>query len=98
MLERLADEVTLTDLAAHAHTSVRNLTRRFHAETGMSPLQWLLHQRVNRARELLESTTLSMDLVARRSGLGSGESLRQHFLKRVGLAPSAYRSSFTRHP
>jgi transcriptional regulator GlxA family with amidase domain len=98
VLERLADEVTLTDLAAHAHTSVRNLTRRFHAETGMSPLQWLLHQRVNRARELLESTTLSMDLVARRSGLGSAESLRQHFLKRVGLAPSAYRASFTRHP
>ena len=97
-LERLAEEVTLTDLATHAHASVRNLTRRFHAETGMSPLQWLLHQRVNRARELLESTTLPMDQVARRSGLGSGESLRQHFLKRVGLAPTAYRASFTRHP
>jgi transcriptional regulator GlxA family with amidase domain len=97
-LERIEDELTLTDLAAHARTSVRHLTRRFHAETGQSPLQWLLQQRVDRARELLESTTLPMDQVARRSGLGSTESLRQHFVRRVGLTPSAYRSSFSHAP
>jgi transcriptional regulator GlxA family with amidase domain len=97
-LERLEDELTLKDLAACAHTSVRNLNRRFHAETGLSPLQWLLHQRVDRARELLESTTLPIDQVARLSGLGSSESLRQHFVRRVGLPPSAYRSSFTHAP
>ena len=97
-LERLEGELALSDLAAHAHTSIRNLTRRFHAETGLSPLQWLLHQRVDRARELLESTTLPMDQVARLSGLGSSESLRQHFVRRVGLTPSAYRSSFTHAP
>jgi hypothetical protein len=83
---------------AHAHTSVRNLNRRFRAETGLSPLQWLLHQRVDRARELLESTTLPMDQVARLSGLRSSESLRQRFVRRVGLTPSAYRSGFTRTP
>lgn len=94
-LERLADGLTLSELAAHAHTSIRHLTRRFHAETGLSPLQWLLEQRVDRARELLESTTLPMGQVARLSGLGSSESLRQHFVRRVGLSPSAYRSSFT---
>ena len=95
-VERLAAELTLTDLAAHAHTSVRNLTRRFQAETGLSPLQWLLQQRVLRAREILESTTLPMDKVARLSGLGSGESLRQYFVRRVGLSPSAYRASYAR--
>jgi transcriptional regulator GlxA family with amidase domain len=97
-LERLDDELTLADLATHAHTSVRHLTRRFHAETGLSPLQWLLHQRVDRARELLESTTLPMDQVARHSGLGTAESLRQHFTRQVGLSPSAYRASFTQAP
>jgi transcriptional regulator GlxA family with amidase domain len=95
-VERLADELTLADLAANARTSVRNLTRRFHAETGLSPLQWLLRQRVDRARELLESTTLPMDQVARHAGLGTAESLRQHFVRRVGVTPSAYRASFTR--
>ncbi|WP_250283842.1 helix-turn-helix domain-containing protein, partial [Frankia sp. CiP1_Cm_nod2] len=70
--------------------------RRFHAETGLSPLQWLLHQRVNRARELLESTDLPMEQVARLSGLVTTDSLRQHLSRRTGLTPSAYRATFTR--
>jgi transcriptional regulator GlxA family with amidase domain len=94
-LERIDSEITLKDLAAHAHTSVRNLTRRFHAETGQSPLQWLLQRRVDRARELLESTALPVDQVARLSGLGSAESLRQHFVRRVGVPPTAYRAGFS---
>lgn len=95
-LHRLHEPLTLPDLATHAHTSVRTLTRRFHAETGLSPLQWLLHQRVQRARELLELTTLPMNQVAARSGLGSADSLRQHLVRRLGLTPSAYRATFTR--
>ncbi|MDX6229864.1 MAG: hypothetical protein QOI76_3254 [Frankiales bacterium] len=97
-VQRLHEPLTLTDLAAHANTSVRSLTRRFQAETGLSPLQWLLHQRLDRARELLEATTLPMDQVARHSGIGTTESLRQHLRKRVGLTPSAYRATFTRSP
>ncbi|WP_067574741.1 GlxA family transcriptional regulator [Nocardia acidivorans] len=95
-LARLDQRLALRDLAAHANISTRTLTRRFREETGASPLQWLLHQRVDRARELLEATTLSIEEVARRSGLGSAESLRQHLLRRNGLSPSAYRVSFTR--
>lgn len=97
-MRRLDEPLTLADLAAHAKTSVRSLTRRFHAETGLSPLQWLLHQRVDMARELLETTDLSVEQVARRSGLGTSESLRQHLLRRVGLTPTAYRAAFTRTP
>ncbi|MFC8761957.1 MULTISPECIES: GlxA family transcriptional regulator [Streptomyces] len=94
----LDEPLGLTDLARHAGVSVRTLSRRFHAETGVSPLQWLLHQRVERAKELLETTGLPMDGVARASGLGSADSLRHHLLRRTGLTPSAYRSSFTRLP
>ncbi|WP_433732371.1 GlxA family transcriptional regulator [Nocardia sp. CA-129566] len=97
-LERLDTPLSLDDLAIHARTSVRTLTRRFHEETGLSPQKWLLHQRIQRARELLESTTLPMDQVARHSGIGSAESLRQHMIRHVGLPPSAYRASFTRTP
>ncbi|MFI7669710.1 GlxA family transcriptional regulator [Nocardia sp. NPDC049526] len=97
-LERLDTPLSLDDLATHARTSVRTLTRRFHEETGLSPQKWLLHQRIQRARELLESTTLPMDQVARHSGIGSAESLRQHMIRHVGLPPSAYRTSFTRTP
>jgi transcriptional regulator GlxA family with amidase domain len=95
-LHRLAEPLTLTDLATHARVSVRTLTRRFRAETGQSPLQWLLHQRVERARELLEVTDLPLSRVAHLSGIGSIESLRQHVIRRTALSPSAYRASFTR--
>ncbi|WP_406316684.1 helix-turn-helix domain-containing protein [Streptosporangium sp. NBC_01639] len=95
-LSRLHEPLTLSDLASHARISVRTLTRRFHAETGLSPLQWLLHQRLQRARELLETTMLPMDQVAGHSGLGSADSLRRHLVGRVGLTPSAYRATFTR--
>ncbi|MEU6788870.1 helix-turn-helix domain-containing protein [Nonomuraea angiospora] len=97
-LEHLDRPLTLADLARHGRISVRTLTRRFHAETGLSPLQWLLHRRVDRARELLETTGLPMDQVAGRSGLGSADSLRKHLVSRVGLTPTAYRASFTREP
>ncbi|WP_131763699.1 helix-turn-helix domain-containing protein, partial [Actinomadura fibrosa] len=95
-LERLDAPLTLADLAAHARVSTRTLTRRFQAETGSSPLQWLLHQRIGRARELLETTALPMDQVAHRSGLGGADSLRWHLVRRVGLTPSAYRAAYGR--
>ncbi|MEV6484377.1 helix-turn-helix domain-containing protein [Streptomyces sp. NPDC051576] len=95
-MRNLDKPLTLTDLARHAGVSVRTLTRRFHAESGVSPLQWLLHQRIERARELLETTTLPMDQVARACGLGTADSLRAHLVRRTGLTPSAYRAQFTR--
>jgi transcriptional regulator GlxA family with amidase domain len=95
VLRRLAEPLTLADLATHARVSVRTLTRRFRTETGESPLQWLLHQRVEQARELLEATDLPLTRVAHLSGIASIESLRQHIIRRTGLTPSAYRTSFT---
>jgi len=78
-------------LAAHAHTSVRNFARRFRAETGTTPLQWLVQQRVLLARRLLETTELSVAQIAARAGFGSALSLRQHFQRETLVAPRAYR-------
>jgi transcriptional regulator GlxA family with amidase domain len=96
-LDRLAEPVTLEEMAAHARMSVRTFTRRFRDETGMSPRQWLLRQRVTHAQLLLESTDLGVETVARRSGLGSATALRQHMQATIGVAPSTYRRTF-RHP
>ncbi|SNX57519.1 AraC family transcriptional regulator with amidase-like domain [Streptomyces sp. TLI_55] len=95
-MRNLDKPLTLTDLARHAGVSVRTLTRRFHAESGVSPLQWLLHQRIERAKELLETTTLPMDRIAQSSGLGTADSLRTHLVRRTGLTPTAYRTQFSR--
>ena len=93
-LERLGDPLTLTDLAAHARMSVRTFTRRFRDEVGMSPGRWLIRQRVDRARHLLESSDLPVDLIAARSGFGTAASLRQHLHAAIGVSPLAYRRTF----
>lgn len=86
--------LTLAELASRAHVSPRTLVRRFHAATGTTPLQWLLTQRVERARELLEATDLSIEYVAERSGFGSAPNLRHHFSASVGVPPTEYRRTF----
>ncbi|KOU22836.1 AraC family transcriptional regulator [Streptomyces sp. WM6372] len=93
-LERLAEPVTLAELAAHARMSLRTFTRRFRDEVGMTPVQWLTVQRLEVARQLLESSDLPVDLVAHRSGFGSANSLRQHMRASLGISPIAYRRTF----
>ncbi|WP_423790835.1 GlxA family transcriptional regulator [Micromonospora cathayae] len=92
--QRLAEPVTLRELAAHARMSVRTFTRHFRSETGLSPAQWLLRQRTDHARLLLETTDLAVEQVARRSGFGTAAALRQRLHQQVGVAPSAYRRTF----
>ncbi|WP_374775935.1 helix-turn-helix domain-containing protein [Streptomyces sp. NBC_01310] len=93
-LERLAEPVTLAELAAHARMSLRTFTRRFRDEVGMTPVQWLTAQRLEVARHLLEDSDLPVDLVAHRSGFGSANSLRQHMRATLGVSPIAYRRTF----
>jgi transcriptional regulator GlxA family with amidase domain len=93
-LRRLGEPLSLADLAGHAHQSVRTFSRRFRAETGMSPSAWLVHQRVQHARHLLEVTDLPVDQVATDAGLGSAATLRHHLGRSLGVAPLAYRRTF----
>jgi len=93
-LARLGEPVSLEQLADHAATSTRTFTRRFRAETGLSPLRWLTQQRVLHARHLLETTDLPVDQVAERSGFGTAASLRQHLQAALGVAPLAYRRTY----
>jgi transcriptional regulator GlxA family with amidase domain len=92
--ERLDAPLSLRDMAEHARMSVRTFTRRFREETGASPARWLLQQRVDHARALLESTDLAVEVIARRSGLGTAAGLRQHLRSTIGVAPSVYRRTF----
>ncbi|WP_443033823.1 helix-turn-helix domain-containing protein [Streptomyces sp. CA2R101] len=94
LLDHLADPLALPDLARHARMSVRTFTRRFRDETGISPAQWILQQRITRARHLLEGTNLPIDQVAIDAGLGSGTTLRQHMRATLGVSPGVYRKTF----
>ncbi|MDI3423834.1 GlxA family transcriptional regulator [Streptomyces luteolus] len=94
MRGKLNEPLSVADIAAHAMISRRSLSRHFRAQTGTTPLRWLLVQRVQRARELLETTALPLTRVAEETGFGSVEALRHHFSRQVGTTPSAYRSTF----
>ncbi|NEA48936.1 helix-turn-helix domain-containing protein [Streptomyces sp. SID10815] len=93
-LEHLTEPLTLADLAGHARMSLRTFVRRFNDETGTSPGRWLIQQRVSRARDLLESSDLTVDQIAGRVGFATGASLRQHLHASIGVSPQAYRRTF----
>jgi transcriptional regulator GlxA family with amidase domain len=95
-LEHLDRPLTIADLARRQHVTDRTLIRRFHAATGTSPLRWLLAQRAQRARALLESTDEPVSRIAELCGLGTEANLRHHFTRLVGVTPTEYRRTFRR--
>lgn len=97
MVAHLQQEHPVNDLAARVHMSPRTFARRFRAETGATPAAWLNAQRVLRAQELLETTDLSVDEVARESGFGHAMLLRHHFTKTLETSPQSYRRTFRGH-
>ena len=92
----LAAEHTIESLAALVSMSPRTLQREFKASTGLSPYAWIVRERVERAKELLEGSRLPTQQIAERVGMGSAEALRHHFRAQVGAAPAQYRARFSR--
>jgi transcriptional regulator GlxA family with amidase domain len=97
-VEHLSEPLDIAAMAGNAGVSPRTFARRFREETGTTPLQWLLAQRVLEARRLLEETDLPIDEVAWRAGFGGAASLREHFRRATATTPTAYRRSFRPAP
>ena len=85
---------TVASMAQRAAMSPRTLQRQFREATGMGPTEWLAHERVALAKDLLESPQVALAQVAERAGFGSEESLRHHFRRIAGTTPGAYRRAF----
>jgi transcriptional regulator GlxA family with amidase domain len=85
--------LTVTHLARHAGMAPRTFARQFRDAIGMTPMRWLAGQRLVEAQRLLEATSLSVDEIATRCGIGSAANLRLHMSRALGTTPSAYRRS-----
>ncbi|MFL9911388.1 GlxA family transcriptional regulator [Paraburkholderia sp. RL17-337-BIB-A] len=93
-LEENGDRPISMDKAAQvAAMSGRNFLRRFKIEMGVTPSDYLLYVRLNMSCRLLIESTLPVDKIARRCGIGSGGRLSKLFRKHLGKTPTEYRSS-----
>jgi transcriptional regulator GlxA family with amidase domain len=88
------DDHRLAVLASSASMSVRHFARVFTEEVGESPGRFVERVRVESARCELETTHDTLDVIAARCGLGSDESLRRAFHRRLGVTPGEYRRRF----
>ena len=95
-IEHLADDLGVEELARRAAMSPRSFARRFREVTGTTPAAWLRRQRLLAAERLLETTSITVDAIAHRTGLGSGDTLRRQFGRARGVPPEAYRRAFRR--
>jgi transcriptional regulator GlxA family with amidase domain len=91
MRERLADPLTVDDLATHACMSPRNFARAFVAETGVTPAKAVERLRLEAARERVENGPEPIDLIARDTGFNDPERMRRAFMRAFGHPPQTLR-------
>jgi len=91
-----AQDLTLQELAALFNVTPRTLSRRFVGATGISPIQYLIKQRLNIARNLLQSTDLQIQQIAEQSGFGSATVFCRNFKKEFKQSPRQYRATLSR--
>jgi AraC family transcriptional regulator len=89
-LESLRD-VSVAELAASANLSPFYFSRAFKQTTGVAPHHFQQRVRIERAKELLAGTGLSITEIALSVGYESSQTLARVFRKNVGTTPAAYR-------
>ena len=87
-------DLSLRDIADRAAVSVRTLNRRFQAETGQTPMQWVTGVRVRHAQQLLETTSYGVERIGREVGFSSPANFREQFRRLTGVPPQSYRNTF----
>ncbi|SBV32211.1 conserved protein of unknown function [uncultured Sphingopyxis sp.] len=87
--------VAVAEMAREAGMEERTFQRRFKAATGMTPVEYLQHLRVGKARELLEFTRRTVDQIAWSVGYEDAAAFRKLFHRLTGLSPHEYRQRFS---
>lgn len=82
------------DLAGMAAMSPRTFFRRFRQATGRTPYEWLLRERLEVAKALLELSDRSIDEIATQAGFNSADALRYHFRRVLATTPAQFVAAF----
>ncbi len=94
-LNNIANSIDIETLASKANMTRRTFDRQFRRTLDMSPKEWLISQRLIRAKSLLEMTTQNIDMIAYNSGFETAMTLRHNFRKYLKTSPSRHRKDFS---
>jgi AraC family transcriptional regulator len=89
----LSGKLTLEDIAASVHMSAYHFARCFKATTGETPHAYVTRLRLERAQELLRTSSSSMPAIARRVGFSSKSHFAAVFLRLTGISPHGFRDA-----
>jgi transcriptional regulator GlxA family with amidase domain len=93
-LQNLSKNLSVEALATQAAMSPRHFSRVFQKESGLSPGKFIVRARLDMARNLLETTTLSLKQIGKQCGIGNTETLRRLFWQHFKTTPKNYRERF----
>jgi AraC family transcriptional regulator len=89
--DHLAEGLSLSEIAAVASLSPYHFAHLFKHSTGLSPHQYIIHRRVERAKLLLSTTNWPIIFIAHSVGFASESHLAMHFKRLTGVTPKHYR-------
>ncbi|WGK92708.1 AraC family transcriptional regulator [Pseudomonas migulae] len=91
ILERLGETVEVTELARACALSRSHFSRAFKCSTGLSPQDWIRHQRIARAKQLIQNTDLSLTQISLECGFCDQAHFCHIFTRSEGINPFAWR-------
>ena len=89
--DNLASDPSLAGIAAASGLSPNHFSKLFKRSTGLPPHQYVIRQRIEKAKALLAETDLSVGVVARDCGFSDQAHLTRHFRRLVGATPARFR-------
>lgn len=97
IVAHLDDDLSVEALAERMYLCPRQFSRRFKCEFKNTPAAFVQRLRLDEARKRLSAAECTVESVARSVGFRDPDSFRRAFERRFAVAPSEYRSRFTRH-
>ena len=94
MEQHYSENITVSKLAALGYVSSSCFNRRFKKETGITPIEYLIEIRLERARTMLKRRNISVTEIALRCGFGSSAHFSSCFQSKVGISPTEYRNKY----
>ena len=83
----------MEQLAQFSHVHKYYLVHAFSNVYGISPINYLMRARIEKAKTLLSTTDFSLSVISRSCGFSSSSYFSQTFKKVAGVSPSSYRKT-----